>query len=40
MAGAIAVLDADSNRLGMYDKIDAECLQIIADMIDIRPAID
>ena len=28
-----AVLDADSDKLNMYDAIDAECLQTIADLI-------
>lgn len=29
----MAVLDADSDKLDIYDHIDAECLQVIADMI-------
>mgnify|MGYP000271259741 CR=1 FL=1 len=38
-AGQImAVLDADSDKLDMYDAVDAECLQVIADMIYQHPA--
>lgn len=33
-----AILDADSDKLDMYDEIDAECLQKIADLIYNHPA--
>ena len=34
----MAVLDADSDKLDMYDEIDAECLEKIANLIYTHPA--